>query len=329
MSLGQKLRQERERRGIAIADVAKETCISSRHLLAIESGDTQTMPRDFFYRSFVRQYAKHLGMEPKEIDTAIDLEMGTTASPERAMAASVGSSLPSVVSAPKPKPLPVISMASAPPTQRAVDQAAEVSPRMFLQESRTSAPWLALAGLLLAASITYLAWDRINGAPKSIASTTVASTSSTVISSTTASAQDLAQPVSPTVTTTSANGTVVEATKLSSGSLKLIISAKEAAWIQLDADGKALFVGLLEAGQSREVDNARQAKLLTGNAGGIDVVQNGKQILGLGSRGQVRTIVFNTDDYHVIQPTAAPKSETPSTEVKPDAPKSDSSPVAE
>lgn len=330
MSLGQKLRQERERRGIAIADIAKETCISSRHLLAIESGDTQTMPRDFFYRSFARQYAKHLGMEPREIDTAIDLEMGATATevPKAiAMAASVDSSLPPIVTALKPKPLPAISIASA-PTLRVVDQADQVSPRMFLQESRTSAPWLALAGLLLAASITYLAWDRVSGAPKPTASATNVP-SSTVASSAIPSVHDRANPVSPTVTTTSANGTVVEATKLSSGGLKLIISAKEAAWIQLDADGKPLFVGLLEAGQSREVDNAQQAKLLTGNAGGIDVVQNGKQIPGLGSRGQVRTVVFNTEDYHVVQPTAAPKIESPSMGVKPDAPKSDSSPVAE
>lgn len=301
MSLGQKLRQERERRGVTLADIAKETRISSRHLEAIETGDTKTMPRDFFYRSFVRQYATYLGMATSEVDAALDLEMGA---PALAMAAAAGAEKATPVpSAPK-----FVPMATPSPV-------ADVSPRVFLQESRTSLPWLALAGLLLVASVTYLAWDRVGGDAKRTASAEPAKA---------AVAQEVA--AGQTVTTTTANGTTVQATKLPSGSLKLIISAKEPAWIQLDADGKPLFVGLLEAGQTREVDNAQQAKLLTGNAGGIQILQNGKQIPDLGSRGEVKTVVFDKEKYEVLRPVPPPKSETG--EPKAETPKSDS-PVAE
>jgi cytoskeleton protein RodZ len=318
MSLGQKLRQERERRGVSLADIAKETRISSRHLEAIESGDTKTMPRDFFYKSFTRQYATYLGLEPKEVDTAIELEMGAPAVAMAAAASASSRGIPSIVAPPKAaSPSAAASVKAAPvvaPTP--APQQSLPSPGMFLQESRTSLPWLALAGLLLAGSVTYLAWDRVGGAAKPATAVAEAPKAPEAAKEVAASA--------PTVTTMD-NGTTVEATKLSSGSIKLVISAKEAAWIQLDADGKPLWVGLLEAGQTREVDAAQQAKLLTGNAGGIQVMQNGKPIPELGSRGEVRTVVFDKENYQVIRPT--PKVETPAEKV--DAPKPDSRPVAD
>jgi cytoskeletal protein RodZ len=316
MSLGQLLRQERERRGVSLAEIAKETRVSARHLEAIETGDTRTMPRDFFYRSFVRQYGKYLGMDSKELETALDLDMGTPAPPAEPMAMAAAASSTRVTTIMKPAPMI---------TER-VTPTAEVSPRVFLQESRTSAPWLMLAGLLLVASISYLAWDRVSAAkPNSETATTRNQSETETVQKLAAAtkAPEAERPSAPTVTTTAPNGTVIEATKLASGSLKLIISAKEPAWIQLDADGKALFVGLLEPGQTREVENAQQAKLLTGNAGGIEVLQNGKPVTGLGSRGEVRTVVFSRGEYRVIQPVV----KTP--ETKTDAPKSDSSPVAE
>ena len=309
-----------------MAEIAKETRIGSRHLEAIETGDTRTMPRDFFYRSFVRQYSKFLGLEGKEIETGLDLEMGTPAPPMAMAAAASAVARSSSAVRPAPaaaaRPLRIAAPPQAGPQAATAD--AHFSPRAFLQESRTSAPWLVLAGLLLVAAVSYLSWERVSNAATTAAK--LPSSASSAVETVRHDAKE--QPAAPSVTATSANGTIVEATKLASGSLKLIISAKEPAWIQLDADGKALFVGLLEAGQSQEVDNAQQAKLLTGNAGGIEVLQNGKPVTGLGMRGEVRTVVFSPGDYQVIRP-AVPKMETPAPETKREAPKSDTSPVAE
>ena len=47
----------------ALADIASETCISTRYLEAIEADDTKILPGDFFYRSFIRQYASALGLD--------------------------------------------------------------------------------------------------------------------------------------------------------------------------------------------------------------------------------------------------------------------------
>jgi len=318
MSIGQRLRQERERRGVSLSEIAKETRVSSRHLEAIETGDTRVMPRDFFYRSFVRQYGRYLGLDDKEIDAGLALEFDTPVEPPAASAsaAAAGSSAGFPASVTKSKSL---SVTSAPTPVSAFQPAPQrlepaVSPRIFLQESRTSGAWLALAGLLLAASVSYLAWDRIGG-PKT--PTPVASAPSTPVAT---QVQD-----SKTITTTMANGTTVQATQLDSGQLKLVISAKEPAWIHLEADGKAMFVGLLDAGKTQSLENVQQVKLLTGNAGGIEVMQNGKAIPELGSRGEVRTVVFSKEAYQVV-PNAQPKQDPPPSA---DAPKSEANPVAE
>jgi hypothetical protein len=41
-----------------------------------------------------------------------------------------------------------------------------------------------------------------------------------------------------------------------------------------------------------------------GNAGGIQVVFNGKTIGPLGPKGQVRTAVFTRDRYTILEPAA-------------------------
>ncbi|MBY0374866.1 MAG: helix-turn-helix domain-containing protein, partial [Bryobacteraceae bacterium] len=74
-SLGLQLRQERERRGISLADIAKDTRISTRYLEAIETDDTRTLPHDFFYRSFIRQYAQYLGLSDAEVQASLQLEL--------------------------------------------------------------------------------------------------------------------------------------------------------------------------------------------------------------------------------------------------------------
>ena len=104
---------------------------------------------------------------------------------------------------------------------------------------------------------------------------------------------------------------IVQATNLGSGRLQIVISAREQTWIKLVADGKNIYIGMIEPGQSQAIQNASNAELLTGNAGGIEVKQNGRSLPGLGSSGEVRTVVFDTENYQVRQPVAKPKVADP------------------
>jgi cytoskeletal protein RodZ len=61
-SLGEKLRQAREARGVSISEIAEQTRISSHYLEAIESDDYRTLPGGIFNKGFVKSYANMSGL---------------------------------------------------------------------------------------------------------------------------------------------------------------------------------------------------------------------------------------------------------------------------
>src|SRR3954466_3442380 len=62
-SIGEKLRLAREARGIALREISEQTRISIRYLEAIEGDDYKRLPGGIFNRSFIRAYAKFVGVE--------------------------------------------------------------------------------------------------------------------------------------------------------------------------------------------------------------------------------------------------------------------------
>src|SRR5262245_48097036 len=65
--IGEKLRRQRMHLGLNIAQVSKDTKIGTRLLEAIEAEDFEKLPGGVFRKSFVRQYARALGIEEEEI----------------------------------------------------------------------------------------------------------------------------------------------------------------------------------------------------------------------------------------------------------------------
>ncbi|MEO7674177.1 MAG: helix-turn-helix domain-containing protein [Pyrinomonadaceae bacterium] len=65
-SLGEKLRQAREERGISISEVAEQTRISPLYLEAIDADNYKTLPGGIFNKGFVRSYAKYVGVDEQE-----------------------------------------------------------------------------------------------------------------------------------------------------------------------------------------------------------------------------------------------------------------------
>jgi cytoskeleton protein RodZ len=65
-TLGEKLRQAREERGITISEVAEQTRISPHYLELIEMDDYRTLPGGIFNKGFVKSYAKYVGIDEVE-----------------------------------------------------------------------------------------------------------------------------------------------------------------------------------------------------------------------------------------------------------------------
>lgn len=84
-SLGEFLRQEREKRGITIEQVASATKISVRLLHSIEADHYAELPAKPFIRGFVTSYVRFIGLDPQEILTRFDsyIEMKALDRPSR------------------------------------------------------------------------------------------------------------------------------------------------------------------------------------------------------------------------------------------------------
>ncbi|MED4264812.1 helix-turn-helix domain-containing protein [Priestia megaterium] len=65
--LGQRLRQERESKGLSLEDLQKLTKIQKRYLLGIEEGNYEVMPGKFYVRAFIKQYCEAIGLDTDAI----------------------------------------------------------------------------------------------------------------------------------------------------------------------------------------------------------------------------------------------------------------------
>ena len=71
-SLSEKLRRERELRGISLKQIAEETKIGVRFLEALEENRIDLIPGEFYRRSYLRAYARYLGLDEERALNAYD-----------------------------------------------------------------------------------------------------------------------------------------------------------------------------------------------------------------------------------------------------------------
>lgn len=65
--LGQRLRDERIKKGLSLEQVSKQTKIRSSFLTALENGEYNKLPSSAYAQGFVRNYAQFLGLAEREM----------------------------------------------------------------------------------------------------------------------------------------------------------------------------------------------------------------------------------------------------------------------
>lgn len=66
-TFGPRLRRERERRGISLETLAARTNVSIELWMGLENNDFSKWPTGLFARSFVRDYARVIGLDPGDV----------------------------------------------------------------------------------------------------------------------------------------------------------------------------------------------------------------------------------------------------------------------
>src|SRR6516164_503624 len=65
-SFGERLKRERELRGVKLEEIAESTKIGKRNLVALEEEHFDQLPGGIFNKGFVRAYAKYLGLDEEQ-----------------------------------------------------------------------------------------------------------------------------------------------------------------------------------------------------------------------------------------------------------------------
>ncbi len=278
-SVGQILLAARLASGRTMEDVSAKTRITLKNLKAIEEDEFSIVSSRFFYKSFVRQYAEELDLSYSQIAEAVDAAADTMPRPL----------MPGEGEAPLPR---VGGVRSA---------------------KRGKLRWLhslaSLMVMLVACSTVYAMWQ--NSRSHLQASITSFVTSLKQDTHPQRLSRSAVRPQSISLTkTNSVNADTQKAPAAenlgdaNSTSPHIQLSALEPTWLSIMTDGKQDFVGILDPAETKVLGAHDNVRIRTGNAGGVNVVFNGKSLGALGARGQVRTVVFTKDSYEVVEPAA-------------------------
>ena len=99
--------------------------------------------------------------------------------------------------------------------------------------------------------------------------------------------------VAPSISpATSGSAVVLSADKITVD----VRATRDATWLYAtDESGKQIFSGQIGKGDSKRFIEAKQVNLRVGNAGGVDISVNGKDVGSIGANGEVVNLTYNAD----------------------------------
>jgi cytoskeleton protein RodZ len=303
ISVGNLLRSAREKQHRSVEQIADELCLLPRYLYAIEADDLPSLPGVFFYKSFVKQYARTLGMDPARLQSSLEEICSGQGAPAD--------------KADKEESAPVLDPRTAtflPPRTALSWAAADSEPKRSqygyreLTSRRMGMPAAALVLAVLICSGFYAWWMRPPAAHKQVVAAVPASSETpnlpARVNAPNSGASDSAAQnggPEPAAAPEESSGVVQRA--------QLDLSATEPTWVSITSNGKEIFSGVLQPSQTKTLTGIESARMRIGNAGGLEVRWKGKPMGPFGARGEVRTVVLTEGNYEIVTPPAEAKTD--------------------
>jgi cytoskeleton protein RodZ len=282
-SFGERLRREREMRGITLDEIAESTKISRRHLESLEKEGFDSLPGGIFNRGFVRAYARYLGIDEEQAVADYAAAAAEPAEPETKFPMTVPEPDPELN--PRRSALPLILALLALVVVLAIFWARN---RSRSGESQESGAGTAAAST---PNATRSPAPGPNAVPAPTSSALTAVTNAEAESSPTP-AKD-ARPDSPNQSPVAVQPLAApDSSQSPERMFSVMITAKEDAWVNVTADGKTVMSRVLDAGEQQSFHAGKKLIFTTGNAGGVDVSFNGKNLGTIGNESEKRVLTF-------------------------------------
>ncbi len=283
-TLGARLQSAREAQGKTVEQAARATLISERQIIALEAGHWHLLPEPVYVTGTLKRYATWLGIDP--VKTVADY---------RAEAAPTGPDFFKF-------------------------------PERVNKESSGFARFAMAASLLLMAGVGYGVWSVTTDNARNWTETTPPvpdrlatlveqlpeermARSGGVDEANAAIAPEMTLPRTMTIAPIPSAQVIqplplndfetATDTRTSADTLaaRVILRAREDSWIQIEGDDAELIVTrVLRAGEEYAIPARDDLVMITGNAGGIEILLDGQSMGVLGKRGDVRRDVSLSAD---------------------------------
>ncbi|HWC18335.1 MAG TPA: RodZ domain-containing protein [Terriglobales bacterium] len=286
---GEKLRRQREMRGISLEEISASTKIGTRSLRAIEEEDFDKLPGGIFNKGFVRAYSSFLGLDEEETVADFDAAWNKYEEERR----------------------PALELHSPKPEQ---------------PEAGSRSAWLLVVALILLTAVggLYLFQRREHQEASSVVPPSAESSESRSNSAPNSSPslpnrelpappKDAAAPSDHSATATTegqkpgsgvASGAVASAKQNNStqalptpqvrpsAPIRLQVFAREDSWLSVSVDGKNVSEGILSAQKMRSIHAQKEVRLKVGNLAGVQVSFNGDRVDVDGQPKEVKELIF-------------------------------------
>jgi transcriptional regulator with XRE-family HTH domain len=281
MTFSERLRQQRISRGIDLAQIAAETKISKRHLEALENGDLKSIPGSIFARSFARQYARFVGVDENSIEEEIQ--------------AAFQQEDPLKIEETNPNLIPI-----EPVRHRSQDS---------FNWQQVPVPAVTLVAVLGACTLLYMGWQRLvlgKNEPSGplAAAPALPNPFSGAPNTKLAAAESVQLPGAVPSESLEVGGQSVmelEVPQSAGPGMKISVVASQETWVSITANGKTVYTGILQPNSKRVLKGVERAKMVIGNAGGVDVLKDDQTIGPIGPQGQVRVVVLSPDGPRIMK----------------------------
>jgi cytoskeletal protein RodZ len=251
-----------------LKQISDETNIGVRFLEALEEDRLELIPGEFYRRSYLRAYARFLGLDEERAVNAYAFAHQEKDSDEESQEGRARS-----------------GMAPWLPWALGVGVAAVIISVVFFArsssdpaESPSSAAPTTTVQNVATAGAGALSADEITEAAAGASSSTA-----------------------PRALPTADNDVPVlrpsgERQATADGALRLVVAVGESCWLEIEVDGEVVSTGLKEEGFRQEFTADTELRLWLGNAGGVSLWVNDKPLRSLGRDGQVRKDLSITPD---------------------------------